>query len=60
MVGDTAVDVATARAAGVPVIGVTFGYSDRPMAGMGPDALISHYDELLPAIESLVQRFAAA
>lgn len=60
MIGDTAVDVATARAAGVPVIGVTFGYSDQPMAALGPDAIISNYDQLLPAIERLVQRFAAA
>jgi phosphoglycolate phosphatase len=60
MVGDTAVDVATARAAGVPVIGVTFGYSDTPMADLQPDVVISHYDELLPAIASLAQRFAAA
>ena len=60
MIGDTAVDVATARAAGVPVIGVPFGYSDRPMAELGPDAVITHYDQLLPAIESLVERFAAA
>jgi phosphoglycolate phosphatase len=60
MIGDTAVDVATARAAGVPVIGVPFGYSDRPIAELAPDAVITHYDQLLPAIESLVQRFAAA
>jgi phosphoglycolate phosphatase len=60
MVGDTAVDVATARAAGVPVIGVTFGYSDTPMADIKPDIVISHYDELLPAIARLAQRFAAA
>ena len=59
MIGDTAVDVETARAAGVPVIGVTFGYSDKPMAALTPDAVISHYDQLLPAISSLAQRFAA-
>lgn len=60
MVGDTAVDVATARAAGVPVIGVTFGYSDTAMADLKPDIVISHYDQLLPAIASLAQRFEAA
>lgn len=60
MVGDTAVDVATARAAGVPVIGVTFGYSDTPMADLSPDSVISRYDELLPAIDGLARRFAAA
>lgn len=60
MVGDTAVDIATARAAGVPVIGVTFGYSDRPIAELMPDVVISHYDQLLPAIASLAERFEAA
>lgn len=60
MIGDTAVDVATARAAGVPVIGVTFGYSDRPMSELVPDAVISDYSDLMPAIERLAKRFAAA
>lgn len=60
MVGDTAVDVATARAAGVPVIGVTFGYSDTPMPDLNPDIVISRYDDLLPAIAALAQRFEAA
>src|SRR6185503_562881 len=31
MVGDSYVDQATARAAQVPVVGVTFGYVDRPL-----------------------------
>jgi len=43
----------------VPIIGVTFGYSDKPMAALAPDVVISHYDQLLPAIASLAQRFAA-
>jgi phosphoglycolate phosphatase len=60
MVGDTQVDVETARAAGIPVIGVTFGYSDTPMAELKPDVLISHFDDLLPAIAHLARRFAAA
>lgn len=60
MVGDTKVDVATARAAGVAVIGVTFGYSDTPMRDLNPDALVASYDEILPAIDRLAARFAAA
>jgi phosphoglycolate phosphatase len=46
MIGDSDVDVATARAAGVPVIGVSFGYTHAPVATFGPDAVIDHYAEL--------------
>jgi phosphoglycolate phosphatase len=49
MIGDSDVDIATARAAGVPVIGVSFGYTHAPVATFDPDAVIDHYDELLPA-----------
>ena len=60
MVGDSGVDVATARAAAVPVIGVTFGYSDTPLAALGPDAVIGHYRELRPAIRALAGRTGLA
>jgi phosphoglycolate phosphatase len=50
MIGDSETDVLTARAAGVPVIGVTFGYTPRPVAEFGPDFLISHFDEAWPVI----------
>lgn len=46
MVGDSAVDINTARAAGVPVVGVTFGYSETPIAELAPDALMDDYVEL--------------
>src|SRR5438477_550763 len=49
-VGDSETDVLTARAAGVPVIGVTFGYALRPVADFSPDYLISHFDEGCAAI----------
>jgi phosphoglycolate phosphatase len=54
MVGDSETDIKTARAAGVPVIGVTFGYTPRPVAEFGPDRLISHFDDLWPAISELL------
>ncbi|MBL8906831.1 MAG: phosphoglycolate phosphatase [Rhizobiales bacterium] len=50
MVGDSETDIKTARAAGVPAIGVTFGYTPRPVADFGPDRLISHFDDLWTAI----------
>ena len=53
MVGDSETDIKTAQAAGIPVIGVTFGYSDKPMAELGADRLIDHYDELADAVAGL-------
>lgn len=52
-VGDSIVDVATARAAMVPIITVSFGFADRPASELGGDILIHHYDELLPALRRL-------
>jgi phosphoglycolate phosphatase len=51
MVGDSDTDVATARAAGVPIIGVTFGYTDVPMRELDPDVVIEHYDEFGEALQ---------
>lgn len=44
MIGDTAPDVQAAKAAGVPVIAVDFGYADDARA-LGADAVISHFQE---------------
>ena len=56
MVGDSEVDIATAAAAKVPSIGVTFGYTPRPIAEFGPDALIDHYREFPAALERVLAR----
>ena len=50
MVGDSATDIATAKAAGVPVVAVDFGYADVPVATLGPDRVISHFDSLWGAV----------
>ena len=50
MVGDSETDIATARAAGIPVVAVDFGYSEMPVATLGPDRLIGHFDDLASAI----------
>jgi phosphoglycolate phosphatase len=50
MVGDSDVDVATAKAAGVPVIAVTFGYTSVPIGELAADVVIDHYDAFLPAL----------
>jgi phosphoglycolate phosphatase len=53
MVGDSAADVTTARAAGVPVIAVDFGYSEIAVAKLAPDRIISHFDELPRAVAAV-------
>src|SRR5712671_329427 len=55
MVGDSGTDIATARAAGVPVVAVDFGYSEAPIRDLRPDRLISHFDELADAVFALAR-----
>jgi phosphoglycolate phosphatase len=50
MVGDSITDIATAKAAGIPVVAVDFGYSDRPVAELAPDRIISRFADLPDAI----------
>ncbi len=60
MVGDTGIDIETARAAGVPSIGCTFGYSDVAVATYGPEAIIDTYAELDGAVRALLARPAVS
>jgi len=53
MIGDSGTDIATARAASIPVVAVDFGYSETPIAQLGPDRLIGHFDELAEAVQML-------
>ncbi|ODT05979.1 MAG: phosphoglycolate phosphatase [Mesorhizobium sp. SCN 65-20] len=46
MVGDSRTDIDTAKAAGIPVVAVDFGYTDRHVSEFEPSVVISHYDEL--------------
>jgi phosphoglycolate phosphatase len=59
MVGDSRTDIDTARAAGIPVIAVDFGYTDAPVADLRPDRVISHFDELWDVVAS-IHSFAGA
>lgn len=56
MVGDSGTDVAAARNAGVPVVGVTFGYTDEPMASLDPDVAIDRFDQLWDAVTAIGSR----
>ncbi|WP_346897944.1 phosphoglycolate phosphatase [uncultured Roseibium sp.] len=53
MIGDSATDINAARAAGIPVVAVDFGYTQIPVTELGPDRVISHFNELHEAIAEL-------
>lgn len=56
MVGDSCVDVQTARKAGVPVIAVDFGYSTVPVEQLSPDAIVSHFEDLFECASDILAR----
>ena len=56
MVGDSVTDIMTAKAAHIPVVAVDFGYTDKPVSELGPDRVISHFDEIDVAIDALLNR----
>ncbi len=55
MIGDSVTDITAARNAGIPVIAVDFGYTPVPVAELGPDRVISHFDELAAAVAELAR-----
>jgi phosphoglycolate phosphatase len=54
MVGDSVSDAGAARAASVPLILVSFGYTDIPARDLEPDILIDHFDDLAGACARLL------
>lgn len=54
MVGDAATDAGAARAAGVPLVLVSFGYTEIPAAELSPDILLDHFDQLPNACVTLL------
>ncbi|BDV35513.1 HAD family hydrolase [Methylocystis iwaonis] len=54
MVGDSKTDIDTAKGAGAPVVAVDFGYTEIPVTELAPDRVISHFDELWAAAESIL------
>ncbi|WEK49526.1 MAG: phosphoglycolate phosphatase [Candidatus Kaistia colombiensis] len=53
MIGDSKTDIDTAKAAGIPVVAVDFGYTPVPVTELGPDVVISHFDALKGAVAGL-------
>jgi phosphoglycolate phosphatase len=54
LVGDAATDAGAARALRVPLILVSFGYTETPAAELEPDILIDHFDQLPEAAARLL------
>ncbi|MFA7639126.1 MAG: HAD family hydrolase [Parvibaculum sp.] len=54
MVGDSEADIYAAKNAGIPSICVTFGYTRIPVAELGADVTIDHYDEFPAALAKLL------
>lgn len=52
-VGDSIFDTAAAKAAGIPSIACAFGFLTGPVEELQADAVIGHYDELIPTLEAL-------
>lgn len=50
--GDTINDIAGARNAGIANIAVSFGFLDGPVEHLGADAVIDHFDELVPLLQA--------
>jgi len=53
MVGDSSNDINAAKAAKLPNVAVSFGYTRIPAAELGADRLIHHFDDLRAALDSL-------
>ena len=54
LIGDTQTDRDTGRAAGVPVVLVSFGPEGAGVARLQPDALLDHYDRLQVVVQRLL------
>jgi len=56
MIGDSSTDVETARAAGAPVIVVSFGYTPVPARELGADAVVDDFSQIPGVAEDLIAR----
>jgi phosphoglycolate phosphatase len=56
MVGDSANDVRTARAAGVPVVLVDYGYTDIPARELGADRVVGAFAAIEPVAAEFARR----
>lgn len=52
-VGDSIYDTMAAKNAGIPSVAVSFGFLMQPVEDLMADAVIDHFDELVPTLERL-------
>jgi phosphoglycolate phosphatase len=60
MIGDSSSDIDMARSAGVPIVAVSYGYSEIPVAQLGPDRVIGALSELPQTVFDLMGTIEAA
>ena len=53
MIGDSETDIRTAKAAGIPIVAVDFGYTEVPVSEFQPDRVISHFAQLPQIVAAL-------
>jgi phosphoglycolate phosphatase len=56
LIGDSETDVITARTAEIPVVAVSFGYTDIPPAALGADALVHKFEDVPAAAMALLAK----
>ncbi|MBN8528776.1 MAG: HAD-IA family hydrolase [Caulobacterales bacterium] len=54
MIGDAQPDIGCARDAGLPVIGVTFGYTPTPIEDLLPDVIVDAFADIEEAVDMIV------
>ena len=52
-IGDSETDIRTAKAAGIPIVAVDFGYTEVPVSEFQPDRVISHFAQLPQIVAAL-------
>ena len=53
MVGDNGNDVKAARAVGIPVVAMSYGYPRMPVEDLGADVILDHFADLPAALQRL-------
>ena len=53
MVGDGHNDVLVAKAAGVPTVALSYGYTRVPLVDLGPEVIVDHFSEVRGAVRRL-------
>lgn len=56
LIGDSAPDVGSARAAGLPVIVMSYGYSENPAGSLGADRVLHAFGDVPRALAEIWQR----